>query len=536
MRALARLYRRRIPKEQIFTAELADTMGALAAEIGREIAILANRRGQVVDVVVGDAQSVTLPAVRKREAESRLSGLRCVQIRLSGGGFARPDLVQLALRRLDLVCAIAWEPGGIWASEVFVAYLAPEPDDEGNSWIVDEPISTRDALGLPFETWIAERERAFADRNSAREVATGVDRAVLVGLSEQGMPELAQLARAAGAEVVARLVQRRERPDPASFLGRGKAEDVALRARELGATVVVVDAELSGSQQAHLEALVETAVVDRPGLILDIFAQRARTREGKLQVELAQLNYLLPRLSGRGEALSRLGGGIGTRGPGETRLEVDRRRVRARIHHLEQELGDVRRHRGMQRRSRRSHQVCSLVGYTNAGKSTLLNAMTSSDVLVEDKLFATLDPTTRRLPLASGLEVLLTDTVGFVERLPHLLVAAFRATLEEVTEADLLIHVVDASQVRVREQMAAVQDVLFELEASDKPTLLVFNKIDHAQRDQRERLLMEFPEALWVSAAQRQGLAELAAAIEARLGDLSDSAVEPAGAALELLS
>ena len=488
-------------------------MGRLALEMGRELAVLVNRRGQIVDVVVGEANALSLPPIHKREAPTRLSGLRCVHIRQSGGGVTRSDLVNLALRRLDVLVTVSWDPAasGAYDSEIYLAFLEPLPDDDGNVWRTGEALTMRDALAVDFEDWIAQREREFAVHAGPLTVETGRERALLVGLDLAGMEELAALADTAGAEVLGQIVQRRDRPDTSTYLGRGKGEEATLHAREVGATVVIVDAELSPSQQSTLEGMLSTKVIDRAGLIPDIFAQRAHTREGKLQVELAQLNYLLPRLTGRGEALSRLGGGIGTRGPGETKLEVDRRRIQARIHHLQQELEVVRRHRaiGRRSRSRRGIAVCALVGYTNAGKSTLLNALTRSNVLAEDKLFATLDPTTRRLALPGGQIALLTDTVGFLQRLPHQLVAAFRATLEEVTEADILVHVVDVSRPDARKQMAAVAQVLEEQGADDKPMLTVLNKADAADPDGLKAFADLAPEALTVSARDRTGFDDL---------------------------
>lgn len=331
---------------------------------------------------------------------------------------------------------------------------------------------------------------------------------------EESLDELAHLAETAGAVVVGRVVQKMRRPDPATMLGRGKVQDELLPAcRELGVDLVISEKELTPAQVRNLEEALEVRVIDRTQLILDIFARRARTKEGKLQVELAQLEYLYPRLTGRGIELSRLGGGIGTRGPGETKLETDRRRIKKRITDLRRELEEVRRHRHILRAGRRDVPLtlAALVGYTNAGKSTLMNALTGAGVLVEDKLFATLDPTTRRLVLPNKEEVLLTDTVGFIRRLPHHLVAAFRATLEEVTEADLLLHVVDASNPSYPAQIAAVESVLVSLGAAAKPTILVYNKIDKV-----EGIFCPLPQSHpWVaiSALTGQGIDDLLKAI-----------------------
>lgn len=345
------------------------------------------------------------------------------------------------------------------------------------------------------------------------------DKAILVALElpgldreqvEESLGELARLAETAGVEVLDMHVQRRQRPHPATFVGSGKVEELAAVARDAGANLLICDRELQPAQQRNLEEQTGIRVIDRTQLILDIFAGRAHTREGKLQVELAQLQYLLPRLVGLGTQLSRLGGGIGTRGPGETKLETDRRRIRKRIADLKQEIEEVRRHRDLLRRGRRAIPLplATLVGYTNAGKSTLLNALTGARVLAEDKLFATLDPTTRRIKLPTGDSILLTDTVGFIQNLPHHLVAAFRATLEEVTEADVIIHVVDASHPRIQDQMQAVEEVLESLEVADKPRLTVYNKADLLEQGQEQPI---FPgeKGVLVSALHGKGLDQM---------------------------
>ena len=300
--------------------------------------------------------------------------------------------------------------------------------------------------------------------------------------AEDSLAELEQLALAAGARVAGSVLQERDRLDPRYLIGKGKAQEI--RQRCAGVDLVILDEELSGSQQRNLEQLLGRRVVDRPGLILDIFAQRARSREGKLQVELAQLAYLLPRLAGAWSHLERLGGGIGTRGPGETQLESDRRRIRTRMAKIRRDLEQVRRHRALLRRPRRKvpFPIVALVGYTNAGKSSLLNALTHASVLVQDRLFATLDPTLRRLALPGGRVALLSDTVGFIRKIPHQLVAAFQATLEEIQEAEVLLHVVDVSHPNAEHQQEAVEGVLAELGLADRPTVLVFNKIDRLGR------------------------------------------------------
>ncbi|HEY9724746.1 MAG TPA: GTPase HflX, partial [Oscillatoriaceae cyanobacterium] len=344
---LGRLYRRRVPARQIFSYELAEQMAAAANESGRVVGVLVNRSGQVTHVVVGDAHGIQLPALRKREAAARLSGWRALLIHPGGGGLARNELVSLAMNRFDMLVAIDAEGPRVHNAEVWIAHLLPQADAEGNLWQVLEPQSIKQAQAFDFEDWLYEIEREMAEAAGGREVDTNQERAILIGVqtsdlsdaqARESLAELAALSTTAGAEVLDQSIQKRQHPDSATYIGKGKVDEIALRTRERGATMVVVDAELSPSQQAKLEDAFGLKVVDRTALILDIFAQRAQTREGKLQVELAQLKYMLPRLRGTGTAMSRLGGGIGTRGPGETKLETDRRRIYTRVAHLEQEV------------------------------------------------------------------------------------------------------------------------------------------------------------------------------------------------------
>jgi GTP-binding protein HflX len=354
------------------------------------------------------------------------------------------------------------------------------------------------------------------------------ERAALVGLitgrakrleAERSLDELSGLARAAGASVVLRVLQERAKADPSTFLGAGKTETLAASCAETGADVVIFDAELAPAQLRQIEEAVQRKIIDRTQLILDIFARRARTREGKLQVELAQLKYLLPRLAGSGTALSRLGGGIGTRGPGETKLETDRRRIRTRIHAISEDIEAVRRRRAQlrERRHKASVPTVALVGYTNAGKTTLFNVLTRSEAEASDALFVTLDPLVRQVRLPDNRELLLSDTVGFIDRLPHALVAAFRATLEEVADADLVLHVIDASAPDRDRRVSAVHGVLEEVGASGVPALEVYNKCDAVTADERRRLQDLEPEALCVSARDRDGIEELVETIASRL-------------------
>jgi GTPase len=484
VRRLERLYRRKVPPHELITPELARQLAEISHEVHRQVGILVNRAGFVTHVMVGDAKGLLIPHLpRERGARGRLKGLRLIHTHLDMSPLSQDDLMDLALLRLDAVTAVAVTPQGL-PGAVHLAHLLPH-EENGRNWAIIT-VDHLAHLEVNFAHLVESLEEELA-RSSDGRGASGRERAILVGVSarnrpeaEDSMAELAQLADSAGLEVAATVIQRRQRMDTRFLMGKGRLSELVIQALQVGSDLLVFDAELTPAQVRSITDFTELRVIDRTQLILDLFAQRARSREGKLQVEMAQVKYLLPRLRGRDDALSRLTGGIGGRGPGETRLEIDRRRLQERLHRLNRDLEKVRAERKVRREGRKRHRlpILSIIGYTNAGKSTLFNALTNASVLAEDRLFATLDPTSRRLRFPREREVIITDTVGFIHDLPKNLLEAFKATLEELEEADLLIHVIDLSNPRFPEQMAAVDRVLASLELTDKPVLPVFNKMD----------------------------------------------------------
>jgi GTP-binding protein HflX len=526
---LQRLYQLRLPPNRLVTVEFAQRLGSLTQELeGRPISVYLNRRGQVIRVGVGSPFETQIPAWElPRQGAERLSGIRCITTQMGEGGPGQKALTAMALQRLDALITLSVSKsgghrrrGGAATGFVHRAYLAHLLPEGERRWQVSEPLPLGILAEQDLQELVAELEDGFRRQLTARQVDLDQDRAILVGLQESGqsyedlmdgLAELSRLVESAGGQVLQALWQRREGPNSATVIGSGKVQELALLVQDLGANLVVFDRELTPSQVRTLEEAVGVRVVDRSEVILDIFAQRARTRAGKLQVELAQLQYLLPRLAGRGRTMSRLGGGIGTRGPGETQLEMERRAIQRRIGKLRQEVEELRHHRQRLRQRREGSQipVVALVGYTNAGKSTLLNALTHAQVYVADQLFATLDPTTRRLELPDQQAVLLTDTVGFLTELPDQLVDAFQATLEEVTEADALLHVVDLSHPNWEGQIEAVETLLDKLPLATGPRQLVFNKIDRLDPEWVEDVRLLYPKALFVSAATGQNLDQL---------------------------
>ncbi|HLO26033.1 MAG TPA: GTPase HflX [Geobacteraceae bacterium] len=486
IKGLERLYRRRIPPDDLITAELARVMADLSLEVRRQIGILVNRVGEVVLVIVGDERSIFIPELSDYPLGKRLlRGLRLVHTHLRGEPLTEDDLTDLAMLRLDMIAALQAAPTPAPLA-IQTASLVPSPDAMTPCKV--EPPCSLGRFRLDFAAFIKSLEESLEKEvKKGQEVKGGEERGILISVTdlsqaeaEDSVEELKELARTAGVEVLDAVIQRPRRFNPRYLMGEGKMREVVIRALRLGATLLVFDQELTPAQVRSISAMTELKVIDRSQLILDIFARRAKSLDGKVQVELAQLKYLLPRLTGRGVQMSRLMGGIGGRGPGETKLEIDRRRIRDRITKLERELEELSRGR-YQRRQKRVNAgvpIVSIVGYTNAGKSTLLNTLTRSSVFTENLLFATLDTSTRRLRFPREREVIITDTVGFIRSLPTSLMGAFKATLEELQDADLLLHLVDCSNPRFEEQVRQVEKILADLELGDKPRLLVFNKGD----------------------------------------------------------
>jgi GTP-binding protein HflX len=537
IKQLQRLYHQRLPNDCLTTVEFAQRLGALSLEVGNALSVYLNRRGQVIRVGVGTPRQTQIPPLEiPRYGAERLSGIRCLATSFDEAPPKEASLTALALQRLDALLILSLTGTGFtrrgggatgYIQHIYLAHLTPTA-----SGVEDLYPPCQVSAPLPLES--VERESLLALTNNleaefvrnftAQEVDSKSERVLLVGvqtavLSElifaEGLAELERLVATAGGQVVGTVVQKREQPHPRTVLGEGKVAEIALKIQTCGATLVAFDRELSPSQVRNLEVQWGVRVVDRTEVILDIFAQRAQSQAGKLQVELAQLDYMMPRLTGQGRALSRLGGGIGTRGPGETKLETERRTLQKRIAKLRQEVAQLQSHRDRLRQKRQKGWATSIaiVGYTNAGKSTLINALTDSDIYTADQLFATLDPTTRRLRVpredGSAHLLLLTDTVGFIRELPHSLVEAFKATLEEVTEADALLQVVDLSHPAWRRQLTSVGKILAEMPLVPGPMAIAFNKIDQVTLEVIAEAKAEYPQAVFVSAREKIGLAHL---------------------------
>ena len=498
IRSLEKLYRRKVPPQSIITSELAHELAHLSYQINRQVGLLINRKGDIDFVVVGSYNRIEIPELHGyRDHQARLKGLRFIHTHLvkkdQSSGLDQDDLIDLAFLRLDLIGAQeVYEDGRL--GRIHIAHILPSPefysaslDDEVKRlFYFFKPVYPWD-LRENFQELIRNLEEEFERVSGAQALHEKEDRAILIFVREPGdldwenkLAELKELARTAGVKVVGEVVQRRAQIDPRYVIGKGKLLEVLIECLRKRANLLIFDRELTPSQVRALNEATDLRVIDRTQLILDIFAQRAKSREGKIQVEIAQLRYALPRLRAKDDAFSRLTGGIGGRGPGETKLEVDRHRIRDRIARLKQELESISEERALRRKRRKklNFKVVALIGYTNAGKTTLLNRLSHSDYLAEDKLFATLDPVTKAVRTPNGKVFLLTDTVGFIRELPEELKKAFKATLEELYSADLLLHIVDASSPDLENQVKSVEAILDEMELRHIPRIVAFNKID----------------------------------------------------------
>jgi GTP-binding protein HflX len=532
IKGLERLYRRRIPAGDLVTPDLARELAELSREIRRQVGILANRLGEVEYVIVGDERSIFIPELADYPlGKKHLRGLRLLHTHLKGEPLSDDDLTDLAMLRFDMIAALLLRADDPHPA-IQIASLIPSTEAKTPYRVeAPQPLSR---LQMDFAAFVTTLEDSLEKAlKRGEEVRGGEERGILISVARQtreeaedSLDELKELARTAGVEVLDSVIQRPREFNARYLMGEGKIREVVIRALQLGATLLIFDQELTPTQVRSISAITELKVIDRSQLILDIFARRAKSLDGKVQVELAQLKYLLPRLTGRGVQMSRLMGGIGGRGPGETKLEIDRRRIRDRIAKLERALEDLSsgRYQRRQKRVRAGLPIVSIVGYTNAGKSTLLNALTKSTVFTENLLFATLDTATRRLRFPREREVIVTDTVGFIRSLPASLMGAFKATLEELQDADLLLHLVDCANPRFEEQISQVEQILGELGLGEKPRLLVFNKADRLQEMKRKntlafmkvRQLARRLGAVYVSALDEKSLDPLLTEMERR--------------------
>ena len=515
IKALERIYRRKIPANELISGELARYLTELSHELKRQLGLIIDRSGTILFVIVGDDREIEIPDLSRYSlGRSGLRGLRCIHTHLKQDSLSRDDLTDLELLRLDVMAVICVGENGLPARFSY-AHLLPT---RNKTQIESVDFQDFYRFDLDFSAFISaldhEMERVAAE---TIDLADGRERALLISVGkmsrqqvEDSMAELDELAQTANLAVIDQVIQRPRKFNPRFLVGEGKLREIIIRALQQHVTLLVFDQDLTPNQIRSISEITEMKVIDRSQLILDIFAKRAQSRDGKVQVELAQLKYILPRLAGKGTAMSRLMGGIGGRGPGETKLEIDRRRIRDKIRRLEKQLDSLSRGR-VQRRQKRIRAglpIVSIVGYTNAGKSTLLNALTQSDVLTENLLFATLDTATRRLRFPLDREVIITDTVGFIRDLPDSLIGAFKATLEELEDADLLLHLVDLSNPRFDEQIKSVDKILDSLNLGTQQRLLVFNKIDQVSAEDLPHICRRY-DAVAVSALQRNSFGAL---------------------------
>ncbi|OGP12137.1 MAG: GTPase HflX [Deltaproteobacteria bacterium RIFCSPLOWO2_12_FULL_43_16] len=522
LRRLQHIYRRRIPPGLLITPELGRYLTELSRDIGRQLGVIVNRQGFVVCAIVGDEKEIVIPVLSDYPlGRKRLRGVRCIHTHLKNEPLSQDDLTDLALLRLDIMAAIGVLEDGL-PGNIYMSHLLPL-NPEGKTFETDPPMPFH-RLDVKANEFIEALEHEMG-RAVVRDIKDKRERAILVSVSTknregqlESMEELKELARSADVVVLDAIIQRPKEFNPKYLMGSGKLKELVINALQKEASLIIFDQELTSTQMREIGEITELKVIDRAQLILDIFARRAHSRDGKVQVELAQLKYRFSKLTGKGTAMSRLAGGIGGRGPGETKLEVDRRRVQDKISHLEKQLKHLSRGRLERRRSRRESGVpiISVVGYTNAGKSTLLNALTKSETKVENLLFATLDTASRRLRFPRERDAVITDTVGFIRHLPEDLLKAFKATLEEMQDADLLIHLVDVSNPNFEKQMKIVEDVLSEIGLDAIERLLVFNKEDMADPDIVKNLCRRH-NAISISAIHTGTLGKLLNVLEKKL-------------------
>ena len=522
--SLERLYRRKIPPKEIITLELARTLTRLTRELRKGISVLIDRKGKISAVFLGDSHELPFDEVlgRSREAKYRLRGSRLIHTHIKNSGLSEHDLVTLVNERLDLIGLVEVRPDGD-PGAFYLAHVLP-PNNDGKKWRVEE---YRDLgqVDLNCDELISDVEHSLEKSYHEQGGAKDREGVLLVGFSkkyrseaEESLEELKSLAKSADKAVLGTIIQIRKIPDPRYLIGKGKLHEAILTAKQVGAEKIIFDVELTPAQVKSITDETNLTVMDRTQLILEIFARHASTAEGKLQVKLAQFKYNLPRLVGRGIELSQLGGGIGTRGPGEKKLEEERRRIRKQIDNLESEINQLskRRERTREKRKETGIPTVTFIGYTNVGKSTLFNALTNSGVIVENKLFSTLVPTTRKIMLPGGREILITDTVGFISDLPKELVNAFRATLEELGGSSLLLHVADASDPMVDDRIESVNKILLQTGYESIPQMIVLNKTDKTPADTARRLGRAYAAPL-ISAREKDAIPEMLGLIEERI-------------------